>query len=61
MSAQLVATNFFDTNIAEPQGLLDALKEHKHIAESITQGDPELAEILMRCHISETRKIVKQS
>ena len=36
-----------------------ALVEHRQIAEAIAQRDPELAEILMRRHISGAWKIVK--
>ena len=37
-----------------------ALAEHRHIVEAISQGDGELAELLMRRHISGAWKIVKE-
>ena len=42
-----------------PERPLRALKEHKLIVEAIAMRDPELAEILMRRHISGSWKIVK--
>jgi len=43
-----------------PERPLRALQEHKQITEAIAQRDPELAEILMRRHISGAWKIVKE-
>ena len=42
-----------------PERPLRALQEHKQIAEAIAQRDPELAELLMRRHISGAWNIVK--
>lgn len=42
-----------------PERPIKALAEHKQITEAIAQRDPELAEILMRRHISGAWKIVK--
>ena len=42
-----------------PERPLRALQEHKQITEAIAQRDPELAELLMRRHISGAWKIVK--
>jgi len=42
-----------------PERPLRALQEHKQITEAIANRDPELAEILMRRHISGAWKIVK--
>jgi DNA-binding GntR family transcriptional regulator len=42
-----------------PERPLRALQEHKQITEAIASRDPELAELLMRRHISGAWKIVK--
>ena len=42
-----------------PERPLRALQEHKQITDAIAQRDPELAELLMRRHISEAWQIVK--
>ena len=42
-----------------PERPLHALQEHKQITEAIANHDPELAELLMRRHISGAWKIVK--
>ena len=42
-----------------PERPLRALQEHKQITEAIANRDPELAELLMRRHISGAWKIVK--
>jgi len=42
-----------------PERPLRALQEHKQITEAIAQRDPELAELLMRRHISGAWQIVK--
>lgn len=43
-----------------PERPIKALNEHKQIVEAIAQRDPELAEILMRRHISGAWKIVQE-
>ena len=43
-----------------PERPEQALKEHKHIVEAIAMRDAELAELLMRRHISGSWKIVSQ-
>lgn len=43
-----------------PERPAKALREHRQILEAISQHDAELAEILMRRHISGSWKIVKQ-
>ena len=43
-----------------PERPLRALKEHRNIVDAIANRDPELAEILMRRHISGAWKTVKQ-
>ena len=43
-----------------PERPLRALNEHKQIVEAIAQRDPELAELLMRRHISGAWKIVHE-
>jgi len=43
-----------------PERPLRALQEHKQITEAIAQHDPELAELLMRRHISGAWKLVKE-
>lgn len=43
-----------------PERPIKALNEHKQIVEAIAQKDPELAEILMRRHISGAWKIVQE-
>jgi len=43
-----------------PERPIKALAEHKQITEAIANRDPELAEILMRRHISGAWKIVKE-
>jgi DNA-binding GntR family transcriptional regulator len=42
-----------------PERPIRALNEHKQIVEAIAQRDPELAELLMRRHISGAWKIVQ--
>lgn len=42
-----------------PERPIRALNEHKQIVEAISQRDPELAELLMRRHISGAWEIVK--
>jgi len=43
-----------------PERPIKALNEHKQIVQAIAQRDPELAEILMRRHISGAWKIVQE-
>ena len=43
-----------------PERPIRALNEHKQIVEAIAQRDPELAELLMRRHISGAWKFVQQ-
>ena len=43
-----------------PERPLRAIKEHRRIVEAIEDRDPELAELLMRRHISGAWKIVKE-
>jgi DNA-binding FadR family transcriptional regulator len=43
-----------------PERPEQALKEHRHIVEAISMRDAELAELLMRRHISGAWKIVNQ-
>lgn len=43
-----------------PERPIHALNEHKQIVEAIAQRDPELAEMLMRRHISGAWKIVQK-
>lgn len=38
----------------------EALQEHKFILQAIEQGDEELAELLMRRHISRSRELIEQ-
>jgi DNA-binding GntR family transcriptional regulator len=38
----------------------EALDEHKYIYQAIKNGDEELAEMLMRRHISGSRKLIEQ-
>ena len=42
-----------------PERPLRALQEHQQITDAIANRDPELAELLMRRHISGAWKIVK--
>ena len=39
---------------------IEALNEHKFILQAISQRDEELAEMLMRRHISGSRRLIEQ-
>jgi DNA-binding GntR family transcriptional regulator len=43
--------------VTDPQ---DALREHQNILRAISDGDEELAELLMRRHIAASRRYIER-